>query len=94
MLTEEDIDLLLDAIDHWENADANSYLVTSLLGITLSRSEEQARDMLSKREDEYALTENERHMKKEQAIVLRAKLLRLRDKIRIGQITTEDFIST
>lgn len=93
MLTEEDIDLLLDAIYHWENADADSYLLTSLLGITLSRSEEQARDVLANREKEYALAENERRMKREQAIVLKAKLLRLRDKIRIGQITPGDFYS-
>lgn len=78
MLTEADYDVLIEAIDYWEqkNAMASSLMGALLIGFV----PEDQRDKAKAEEDMHRRSaEAEIRLRKERGIVLKAKLLKMRD---------------
>jgi hypothetical protein len=80
MLTEKDYEVLIEAVDEWTKADMHIGFFGDLLGAMLcgDRPELKAK-MEADRAKEKAEREGKRNAKNNYAIVLKAKLLRMRD---------------
>lgn len=78
MLTNRDIDLLLQAINALENAAGKDEFVTTLLGAMLASSKQDRDQFMRERERERKSAKLLEEIGKEELILLRAKLIQLR----------------
>lgn len=80
-LTRKDFDVLIEAVEAWENKDAASAMMGGLMDGLLSRDmkPEQMAEMKARRADEDRKREAARKARKEISVVLRAKLISIRN---------------
>lgn len=78
-LTIEDIDVLIEAVEKWETADASDDLMFGMMGIMLAGSKENADKILKEQEVDRANSKEKRQVKKERAVLLKAKLIQMKD---------------
>jgi len=76
MFTEDEINVLLEAVEAWEKEDAASGLMSMMLGAMLIKDEAERDAMM---EESKAATEAKTNAKKERAILLKAKLIQMRN---------------
>ena len=79
-LTKQDADVLIEAVDAWVSKDMGALLMTDMMDAMLSKEEDKAA-MEARRENRNAESNKNRKRREERAIVLKAKLLKLRDSI-------------
>jgi transcriptional regulator of met regulon len=79
--TRDEIENLLEALDSWVQSLTSNSLLIAMLGMGLSKDEESAK----KRMDDFANDTDKRQQevktRSEQAILLKAKLLKMRDAV-------------
>ena len=80
MLTDQDITLLIEALDIWENDPAKSGVMSSMLLAMLIPNLEDAKRAIREL-DEKECTSVEKDLRKERAILLKAKLVQMRQAI-------------
>jgi hypothetical protein len=89
-ITKQDFTLLLEAIEVWEKEDTGPPIMAHVMVGMLNRGDQDAQDriesLMNKRQ---AAADAERRMRKERGVMLRAKLITLRD-----SIDAEDFIAS
>ncbi len=81
-LTQQDCDVLIEALCDWEKSGLEGQMVGGLFGALLSRGDEDAK-LKMQQEQERQMNEFKRQMKikKERAIMIQAKLIQLRDSL-------------
>jgi hypothetical protein len=89
MLTVDDINLLMEAVNAWEQKDTKDLMVTSVLSMMLCKNEQQAKSMLEEHKLEQKKLDESKQIRQERAILIKAKLIQLRDKLEVN-----DFIDT
>lgn len=90
MLTREDIDVLIEATEAWESKDAAGELMGDLLQGMLSRGDEKTlAEMKQRKMEETRKREQEKKLRKERSIILRAKLISLRDSMDADSLLKE-----
>lgn len=82
-LTKEDIQLLLEAVDSWVERGLSGYIVGTTLVAMVSRGAPDGKKVIEEHKMEYERTKNE---SKERAIMLKAKLLSLKDKLDVESV--------
>ena len=85
-LSRQDVSVLLEALDAWEVKDANGRMMGSLLGAMLSRNDEERAKMKEMEDRENKKMEESMRIRKERAIILKAKLLQMRDGIEVDSL--------
>ncbi len=82
-LTKDEYNILIEATDCWVSKDFGEGLVGSLMTGMMSKdaSPEIVQKMKEKDKEERLERESKKQVRKERAIILKAKLLKLRDKI-------------
>jgi hypothetical protein len=78
-LTAVDIDLLLQAVEAWEKAGEQQEFMGDLLTAMLSRDDEQRQRLEAQREEQARMNEPAHRARKERGVLLRAKLITLRE---------------
>lgn len=86
-LTESDYELLLEAVKCWESKDSNSAVMGEMLGVMFGRGKDKSDDEY-KREMEQRMSKAEKagQMKAERGVILRAKLIQLRNSLAADKI--------
>ena len=86
--TEQEIGILIEAVDAWVDKDFGAHIITDLLTMALSDGAppEAKEKMKRTKEEECAKAKQEKTLRKEQAIMLKAKLLKARDSIVASKI--------
>jgi hypothetical protein len=90
-LTRQDLDDLIDAVEAWENSGDAGEMAADLMGAMLCRGD----DPKMKAEVERATFERKRELKakkrirKERSIMLRAKLLQIRDGVEADSLLAD-----
>lgn len=81
--TEQEIEILIEAVDEWVNKDFGGNLMSDLLSMALldGASPERKEKMKREKEEEHQKSKHAKQLRKEQAIILKAKLLKTRDSI-------------
>jgi hypothetical protein len=78
-LTTNEIRTLMQGLDALQAKEATELFTGALLGAALARDKEEAMDNIKKDQEKYRQNEEARIRLGEQIILLKAKLLRLRD---------------
>ena len=86
LLTHEDLDVLIDAVEAWESSGALGEFVGDMVGAFAGpKGGPERDDWMRKREAERAARQaakaGEKRLRKERSILLRAKLIALRDSV-------------
>ena len=87
MLTLDEIELLMEGIDEWIKKPDNDILLKGVIAISMGRSEQEGKERLDKLFVEEDKKKIETKLRQERAILLKAKLIMLRDKIIIEEET-------
>lgn len=87
-LTRQDVDILIEAVDAWISKDFGVTVVTDVMEMVLSgqATEEQKVVMKEQKAKRAAEVTAKRKQREERAIVLKAKLLKLRDSITVEHL--------
>lgn len=87
-LTKQDLDILIESIDEWVNKDFGSAIMSGLLTTILTKDAppEVKAEMKMKDDEERQNQKAARKLREEQAIILKAKLLKIRDGIKAENI--------
>jgi len=85
MLEYEDYELLMDGLDALEAKAGSNRLMTGLIGTMLAKDEEQREEMKTKFEASQEQQREERLLK-ERVIMIKAKLLHLRDRAEVKML--------
>lgn len=82
-ITEQEVNVLIEAVDAWVDKDFGHSIMTDMITMMLSdgASPEAKEKIKRTKEDERNKAKQEKTLRKEQAIMLKAKLLKIRDKI-------------
>ncbi len=79
-LTRQDVDVLIEAMEAWERSGSEGQLMGSLMGSLLCRGDEEAMAKMKKEQERSRREfEEKQRLRKERSVVLRAKLISLRD---------------
>ena len=86
--TEQEIEILIEAVDAWVDKDFGHSIMTDMLTMVMSdgATPEMKEKMKQTKEEEHNKAKQEKSLRKEQAIMLKAKLLKARDTIVAGKI--------
>ena len=86
--TEQEIGTLIDAVDAWVDKDFGGEVMGSLLEMMISDgAPPEAKEKMKQRQEEDRIKAKQaKSMRKEQAIMLKAKLLKARDRVVAGKI--------
>lgn len=81
-LADDDLDTLIEALEAWEHKDAAGDIMTTLIGSMLTRKhgDEMGAMVAAERAKEAESAETKKRLRKERSVILRAKLLMLRDR--------------
>jgi len=87
-LTDDDLNALFEALEAWESKDFGGEIMGELLAATMFRGDPATRADFdrSQREDKQK-RERAKALRKERSVLLRAKLLTLRDRRRVEDVT-------
>ena len=80
----EDVDMLIDAVDAWVDKDAAGNILIEMMEAVFVPKDapmEMKEEIRTKREGEKLKAKSEKKLRKERAIMMKAKLLKLRDSI-------------
>lgn len=93
VLTEQDLDILIEAVEAWENKDLAGDMMFDLITSSLTdRKDPAAKAQLEEERNERIRTkEQQRRRRKEQSILLRAKLIQMLDAQRANSFAVEAF---
>lgn len=80
ILTNEDINILLEAVDAWLARGLSGYMMSTMISAIAIRDPEERKKAMQEEKDCEKSKEAEKAVEKERAIVLKAKLLMIRDK--------------
>lgn len=86
-LTHDEIDILLEAMEKWETYDAMSDLTTTIFGAAFTRDAEQAKEFINKHEAERARKEGDKKAKRERSILIKAKLISMKDRALVDDVS-------
>ena len=86
VLTDEDVEILLKAISLWESEAAQNAVVGSLIGAMLSKDKDEAKRRMN---EEFAEVETKKSARAEQPILLKAKLVHIRDQRSASEVARE-----
>ncbi|WP_373649032.1 hypothetical protein [Schlesneria sp. DSM 10557] len=79
-LTREDIALLFDAVERWEQRDGTGRMMSSMFGSILTKDDPEAKAKFNEEMERIQRQQDlEDRTKKERGVMLRAKLIALRD---------------
>lgn len=86
--TEQEVEILIDAVDAWVDKDFGHSIMTDMLTMAFSdgASPKVKEKMNRTKEEEHKKAKQEKTLRKEQAIMLKAKLLKTRDTIVAGNL--------
>lgn len=85
-LTKQDLDVLIDAVEAWERKEKNEGHLSDLVEAMLCRSKEEQEALQRDQAVRKLKQADASKIKKERSIVLRAKLLSIRDTLVAGQV--------
>ena len=88
VLTEKDVDDLLEAVEAWKHKDAAGDLVGMIMIGALCKSPEEGAEMKRKMDEKEDRT-NKQRRRNERAIMLMAKLIQLRDGIQAEEVASK-----
>lgn len=83
MLTSDDIDLLLEAIDAWEREPNGTALISSLMGFSIAKDESDAKKHMIDKMETAKIAIGKRYRR---AILLKAKLIQMQDESATDQL--------
>jgi hypothetical protein len=88
LLTDDDLDTLVDSLEAWENKGFAGEVMGDLMGAMLMdrKNPEQVASFERERLAQRAKAEREKVARKERSIILRAKLLSIRNERRVGRV--------
>jgi len=84
MLTNEDIDVLMKALDAYKSKDANSGLMSVMLGAMLTKKEDKD-SFMAEADEIMAKAKRTGEQLEETIILLKAKLIGMRDKAIVSE---------
>lgn len=89
--TIDDLNVLMEAMEAWENKDTAGELMGSLLTAMLAPHDtDEQKANLQREQDEARLRATDaKNMRKERSILLRAKLIQMLDSARAGVLTSD-----
>lgn len=88
-LTKQDLEMLIEAVEAWESKDAAAQLMDSMLGSLVCKNDED-RKRFEEKQEQKAMARNEhKKMRKERSIILRAKLIAMRDSANADKLLAE-----
>jgi hypothetical protein len=80
MLTRQDYDTLIEAVEAWEAKDFGSRLIGTMLGAMACGKDDESREKFeADQEKQRVKSEAESRVRKERGVMLRSKLISLRD---------------
>lgn len=85
-LTNQDVNTLIEALDAWEQSGFAGQLMGDMFAGMLCKDESAMEKMKAERERSNAEYERKVRAKKERSIILKAKLLQLRDSIEVDSL--------
>ncbi len=89
-LDDSDLETLIDALEAWESKDMAGDIMGTLLDSVLSQKHRgMPADVSEQRRRDVAEREANKRMRKERSVLLRAKLLTIRDRRRAERMTHE-----
>jgi hypothetical protein len=86
-LTMSDLDLLLEAVEIWEKESEQREFMGDMMAVALARDEAQWERLQAKRDEVALAREQENRRRKERGVLLRAKLITLRDRLGAAELT-------
>ena len=89
MFTNEELDMLMSALDALEKQDVSDNLLGMMLGGLVSRNPEDAKDYMEKQNKKFKEGETARRQIKERIVVLKAKLIGMHDSIVVNDMVGE-----
>lgn len=81
-LGDDDLDVLMDALEAWESKDLSGEIMGSVLDSMLTRREPMPPEVMMQRQLDKDQKERDKRTRKERSVMLRAKLLTIRDRRR------------
>jgi len=86
--TEQEVEILIEAVDAWVDKEFSGEIMGSLLTMALGNNAppEVKEKLKQQQEEEYAKSKRAKVLRKEQAIFIKAKLLKTRDSIVASKI--------
>ncbi len=79
MLTNKEVDVLIDALTAWESKDLAGDLMSSLFTSILTKDDPESKAKMEAKEEERRLkSERETRERKEQSMLLKAKLIQIK----------------
>lgn len=89
-LTDDDLGTLIDALEAWESKDQAGEMLGDVLGAMLTRDDPRAKHELEQRmRSDQLMRDRAKGMRKERSVMLRAKLLTLRNRRRVDSLIAE-----
>lgn len=86
-LTDDDLTTLVEALEAWETKDFSGELMGMMLESVLAKGDDNQRAQReAQRELEKAKRERQKEIRKEQSVILRAKLLVIRNRRRVESV--------
>lgn len=93
-LTKEDIDRLLDAVKAWRTADSSGHMVGMMLGAILAPNKEEKTKFMEEEKAKIKAMESQQRLRDDQATVLSAKLISIRDSMTADRVVNEAALAT
>lgn len=81
MLTKQDYDVLIEAVEAWESKPQSSVMLGDVISAMMCRNELEMEKMRAERAKHTAKLEVDKKIRSERSIMLRAKLIQLRDRL-------------
>lgn len=88
-LTRQDLDVLIEAVEAWESKDLAGDMMESMLTSMMCKSEQDVEKHKSEFEKRQEKRESARRVRKERSVVLRAKLIGLRDSMDADRVLSD-----
>ena len=85
--TKTELDVLIEAVDSWVNKDMGTNIICDIMGMMFSDNTPESKAKAeAEKAERTAKTDIERTARKERAIMLNAKLLKVRDGIEAASV--------
>jgi hypothetical protein len=88
-LTDDDINTLVEALEAWESKDFGLEVLTDVFGMAISKDKSQFEEFQLERDHERAKQKAAKAVRKERSIILRAKLLTIRNARGVDRLEAE-----
>lgn len=84
MFTDDEIQVLMDALDAWEEKEATDEMLATMLTFAMATDAADAANIMRERKAKKAPVQDSRRLRKERSVLLKAKLIQLRDKLLVA----------